>query len=83
MTTSHISLQEIKTRVSVQEIALIVFDIPNSILAASEFTQYFPALFERHFNRPFEVHDSYDLMLSEMTFTTAFGWLGDGGKVYR
>lgn len=60
----------------------------SAILLASgatreTFTTVFPPLFEKHYGRSFDVHDTHDLMLSECAFSEAFGWIGDDGVVYR
>jgi hypothetical protein len=47
------------------------------------FATAFPPLFEKHYGRPFDKTNDYDLMLAEAAFSEAFGWLGDGGKAYR
>jgi hypothetical protein len=47
------------------------------------FATAFPPLFEKHYGRPFDKTNDYDLMLAEAAFSEAFGWLGDDGKVYR
>jgi hypothetical protein len=47
------------------------------------FKAAFPALFEKHYGRPFDAKHNYDLMLAEAAFSEAFGWLGDDSKVYR
>lgn len=47
------------------------------------FATAFPTLFEKHYERPFNVRDAHDLMIAEGVFSEAFGWLGDDGVVYR
>jgi hypothetical protein len=47
------------------------------------FTTAFPLLFEKHYGRAFDMQNDHDLMLAEVAFSEAFGWLGNDGKVYR
>ena len=64
-----------------------ILAISTKLLATEQtretFTTAFPPLFEKYYGRPFDVHDTHDLMLSECAFSEAFGWLGDDGVVYR
>lgn len=68
---------------SAREIALIVEELVQTEQTPEAFCEIFPGLFAKHYGRAFSFTDPHDLMLCEMAFTTAFGWLGDDGVVYR
>ena len=61
--------------------------VVHALLAAGHtrdtFSAAFPPLFEKHYGRPFDTKNDHDLMLAEVAFSEAFGWLGEDGRVYR